>query len=167
MWNGQVTQLNRDGGVLKINYFLYIIFRPTEYRLKRGVVNFLTHPRERRLTCRLTVVLIYGWVGWKHTWLNLIGVYPLVELMIETFIALKQLQTQWAKQYVLCDFLQRFQRVVYINVVSHRSMDTILQEDWFCHPKKVSGATYCLFFLHSCVIFYIFDIKTNELNIYK
>lgn len=43
-------------------------------------VNFLTDPNERRLTFRPTDVLVFGWVEGKHARVNLIEIYPLVDL---------------------------------------------------------------------------------------
>jgi hypothetical protein len=52
---------------------------------KEAPMNFLTDPQEGRLTLRLADVLIYGWVGGKHTCVDFTGVSPLVGLWVGDF----------------------------------------------------------------------------------
>ncbi|GJT65247.1 hypothetical protein Tco_1016727 [Tanacetum coccineum] len=47
---------------------------------KEAPVNFLTDPSDGRFTLRPDDVLIFGWAGGKHTYVDLTGVSPLVGL---------------------------------------------------------------------------------------
>lgn len=69
-------------------------------------VNFLTDSREERSTLRPANILIYGWVGRKHEYVNLTRISPLVGLRYGAFTmkqaVSKPLQVKWAniRKYV-------------------------------------------------------------------
>jgi hypothetical protein len=57
---------------------LFDIFRCAEISVKKEApVNFLTYPQEGRLTLRPSDGMVYGWVGGKHTCVDLTGVSSL------------------------------------------------------------------------------------------
>nr|GEU92017.1 putative ribonuclease H-like domain-containing protein [Tanacetum cinerariifolium] len=45
---------------------------------KEALVNFLTDPLDGRSTLRPADILIFGWVGGKHAFVDLTGVSPFV-----------------------------------------------------------------------------------------
>ncbi|GKE60124.1 hypothetical protein Tco_1510491, partial [Tanacetum coccineum] len=47
---------------------------------KEAPVNFLTDPSDERSTLRPADILVFGWVGGKHVWVDLTGVSLLVGL---------------------------------------------------------------------------------------
>ncbi|KAK2380247.1 hypothetical protein QL285_067961 [Trifolium repens] len=110
---------------------------------KEAPVNFLTDPLEGRSTLRSADILVYGWVGGKHTCVDLTGVSPLVGQA-----ALRAASSKVAKHQRVCsnnqhafipfafdtfgflapdavNILKRVQRVMHSNVVSPRFLDSI------------------------------------------
>lgn len=60
---------------------IFDIFRWIGVSLKKEAI--VSAPHERRSTLKLTDILVYGWVGRKHAFVNLIGVSSLVDLLWE------------------------------------------------------------------------------------
>lgn len=48
-------------------------------------MGFLTHPQEERSTLILVDIVMYKWVGEKHTYVDLTRVYPLLVLRTVSF----------------------------------------------------------------------------------
>jgi hypothetical protein len=78
--------------------------RADVYVKKEPHVNFLTDPQEGRSTFRHADVLVYGWIEGNHDCVDLIKVFPLVELRTRNFIAgqaaLKAASNKVAKENV-------------------------------------------------------------------
>ena len=54
-------------------------------------MNFLTDPLDKRSTLRPAYMMVYGWVGEKHAYVDLTEVSPLVGLGVEPFTVGQQL----------------------------------------------------------------------------
>ncbi|GAU47853.1 hypothetical protein TSUD_404300 [Trifolium subterraneum] len=128
-----------------LKYRLMILLFPAED--KEAPVNFLTDPLEGRSTLRSVDVQVYEWVGGKHACVDLTEVLPLVGVTTEDFTVgqttLKAASSKVAQYEIACsnnqhafipfafdtfgflapyvvNILQRIQRVMHRNVVSHR-----------------------------------------------
>jgi len=142
---------------------LFDIFRRVGISVKKKAhVNFLTDPLDRRLTLRPADVMVYGWVGGKHACVDLTGVTPLVGLGVRPFTVgqttLKVASSKVAKHEKTCfdnqhafilfafdtfgflapetvDILHRVQKVMYDNVMSHRSLNVVFTRISFVIQK--------------------------------
>jgi hypothetical protein len=66
---------------------LFDIFRYAEIPVKKEAhVNFLTDPYEGRSTLRPADVLVNGWVGGKHAYVDFTEVSPLVGLGLDILL---------------------------------------------------------------------------------
>jgi hypothetical protein len=147
---------------------------------KEAPMNFLIDPLEgRSSTLRSTDILVYRWVGGKHACVDLTEVSPLVGLTTEDFtvghVTLKATSSKVAKHESACsnnqhtfipfafdtlDFLasdavnilKRVQRVMYSNVVSHRTLDIVFKRIDFVILKGLATPTCYSFTFHSSVI---------------
>lgn len=66
----------------------------------------MSAPHEGRSTLKLADILVYGWVGRKHAFVNLIGVSPMVKLRTGGFIVgrttLKVVSSKVVKDEKVC-----------------------------------------------------------------
>lgn len=144
---------------------LFDVYRPTDIYVKiEAHVNFLTYPMDGRSTLSLPDILVFGWVGEKHTWVDLTGVSFLVGLRSRGFTtghaALKVTACKVAKhtnaciqnQHVLIPFvfdifgflapeamklLNRVQQVVHTNVIFLRSITVVFKRISFIIQKRL------------------------------
>ncbi|MCH99502.1 auxilin-like protein, partial [Trifolium medium] len=60
--------------------------RPSVFVKKDAPVKFLADPQKGRSMLRPTDVLVYGWIGGKHVYVDLTEVFSLVGLRTKNFI---------------------------------------------------------------------------------
>ncbi|PWA80994.1 hypothetical protein CTI12_AA190310 [Artemisia annua] len=133
---------------------------------KEAPVNFLTDPLDGRSTLRPADILIFGWVGGKHACVDLTGVSPLVGLSSRGFTAghaaLKAASCKVTKHEKACienqhvfipfafdtfgflapeavELLNRVQRVMNNNVMTHRSTDVVFKRVSFAIQKGLAA----------------------------
>ncbi|GJZ32004.1 putative reverse transcriptase domain-containing protein [Tanacetum coccineum] len=133
---------------------------------KEAPVNFLTGPSKGRSTFRPADILIFGWVGGKHTCVDLTGVSPFVGLGSGCFIvgqaALKAASFKVKKHEKAClenqhvfipfafdtfgffasedvELLKRVQRVMHSNVMTPRSLDVVFKRISFAIQRGVAA----------------------------
>ncbi|GJU97879.1 putative reverse transcriptase domain-containing protein [Tanacetum coccineum] len=117
---------------------LFDICRRAEISTKKEApVNFLTDPLDGRLTLRPANILVFGWIGGKHTYVDLTGVSPFVGLSCWGFtmghVALKA---------ALCkavELLNRVQRVMNNNVMTPRSTNVVFHRISFAIQKGLAA----------------------------
>nr|GEY15672.1 auxilin-like protein [Tanacetum cinerariifolium] len=136
-------------------FFFYICRRVGISAKKEAPVNFLTDPSDRRSILRPADVLVFGWVGGKHTCVDLTKVSPLVGLSGKSFTvgraALKTASCKVTKHEKVCiknqhvfiifafdtfgflaheavELLNRVQRVMNINVMTSISTKVFFHE---------------------------------------
>ncbi|KAK2440731.1 hypothetical protein QL285_012108 [Trifolium repens] len=146
---------------------LFDVFRCAGISAKKEAsVNFLTDPQEGRSTLRLADVMVYEWVGGKHTCVDLTRVLPLVGLRAGTFTVgqapLKAASSKVAKHEKTCfdnqhafipfafdtfgflapeaaSLLQRVQKVMNSNVVSPKAKNVIFMRIDFAIQKGLAA----------------------------
>ena len=128
-------------------------------------MDFLSDPQDGRPTLRPTNVMVYGWIGHKQTCVDLTEVSPLVRLRIRSFTVghatIKVASSRVSKHDKGCsnnqhafilfaiktfdflaseivDLLQRVQRVMNRNIISHRSINIIFKIIGFSIPKNLT-----------------------------
>ncbi|GJR64394.1 hypothetical protein Tco_0010459 [Tanacetum coccineum] len=133
---------------------------------KEAPVNFLTDPSDGRSTLRPADVLVFGWVGGKHAYVDLTGVSPLVGLSSWGFTvgqaALKSASCKVAKHEKACienqhvfisfafdtfgflapeavELLTRVQRVMNTNVMTPRSTNAVFNRIGFAIQKRLAA----------------------------
>ncbi|GJZ88958.1 putative reverse transcriptase domain-containing protein [Tanacetum coccineum] len=149
---------------------------PVEYRTilkrvgisskKEAPVNFLTDPSDGRSTLRPADVLVFGWVGGKHAYVDLTAVSPLVGLSSRGFTAgqtaLKAASSKVTKHEKTCienqhvfisfafdtfgflapeavELLSRVQRVMHSNVMTPRSTNVVFKRIGFAIQKGLAA----------------------------
>ncbi|GJS71533.1 hypothetical protein Tco_0704374 [Tanacetum coccineum] len=146
---------------------LFDICRRAGISVKKEVhVNFLTDLSDGRSTLRPVDVLAFGWVGGKHACVELTGASPLVALSGRSFIvghaALKVASCKMTKHEKSCiknqhvfilfafetfgflapeavELLNRVQRVMNSNVMTHRSINVIFCRISFAIQKRLAA----------------------------
>ncbi|GJT79229.1 hypothetical protein Tco_1053571 [Tanacetum coccineum] len=93
-------------------------------RLKR--IMLLTDPSDGRPTLRPADVLVFGWVGRKHAYVDLTGVSPLLGLSSRVLQRAVEL-------------LSRVQRVMHNNVMTPRSTDVVFKRIGFAIQKGLAA----------------------------
>jgi len=132
---------------------------------KEASVNFLTDPLERRSTLMLADVMVYGWVGGKHAYVDLTEVSQLVGLGVGPFTVgqatLKAASSKVAKHEKACydnqhafipfafntfgflapeavGLLHTVQKVMHSNVMFPRSMNVVFTRIGFAIQKGLA-----------------------------
>ena len=133
---------------------------------KEAPVNFLTNPLDIRSTLRPADVMVYGWVGGKHAYVDLTGVSPLVGLGVGPFTVghatLKAASNKVANHEKVCsnnqhtfipfvfdsfiylapevvDLLYRVQNLMQSNVMSLRSIKVVFIRIGFAIQKGLAA----------------------------
>ncbi|MCH86889.1 auxilin-like protein [Trifolium medium] len=156
--------------------FFYIFRRAGISVKKEAPMNFLIDPQEGSSTLRSADVLVFGWVGGKHAFVDSTGVFPLCGTRVGDFTveraALKAASSKMTKREKACsdnqhvfipftfdtfdflapdvvDLLKRVQRVMHNKVVLPRSMDVVFQRLSFVIDKGLTAQLVVrLVFIH-------------------
>lgn len=148
---------------------------------KEAHVNFLTDPSDGRSTLRPADILIFGWAGGKHACVDLTGVSPLVGLSSRGFTAghaaLKAASCKVTKhekacienQHVFIPFafdtfgflapeavklLNRVQRVMNSNVMTHKSTNVVYKRVSFAIQKDLRRSLLLVCFQPLCKFYF-------------
>nr|GEX89419.1 putative reverse transcriptase domain-containing protein [Tanacetum cinerariifolium] len=133
---------------------------------KEAPVHFLIDPSDGRSTLKPADVLVFGWVGGKHACVDLTGASSLIGLNSRGFTAghaaLKAASEKVTKHEIACienqyvfihfafdtfgflalevvEFLSRVQRVMHINVLTHRSTNVVFKRIDFAIQKGLAA----------------------------
>ncbi|GJX35898.1 hypothetical protein Tco_0247455 [Tanacetum coccineum] len=146
---------------------LFDICRRVGITAKKEVpVNFLTDPSDGRFTLRPADVLVFGWVGEKHAYVDLTGISPLVGLSSRGFTmgqaALKVASCKVTKHEKTCienqhvfipfvfdtfgflapeavELLNKVQRVMNSNVMTPKSTNVVFHRISFAIQKGLAA----------------------------
>nr|GEV34127.1 auxilin-like protein [Tanacetum cinerariifolium] len=95
---------------------LFDVCRHAGISAKKEPVNFLTDQLDGRSTLRPGDILIFGWVGGKHAYVDLNGVSPLVDLSSRGFTtgqaALKAISCKVTKHEKACIENQHLRKIL-------------------------------------------------------